>query len=178
MENTAITLTAADKERFWDKVNRQDQNSCWPWTACTVQGYGRIKIGGRKGLQVDAHRLSFEMAKGPIAAGMFVMHSCDNRLCVNPAHLSLGTVGDNNRDRDQKGRCSTKRGAQNLSAKLSEDQAREVLRLAAERVRPQREIADKFGVSVRTVQNIVAGVTWAHLLPLPTGGSGAVTSGV
>lgn len=163
MENTVTVLTPSDRQRFWAKVDKQD-GGCWPWTACTVQGYGRIKIGGRRGEQLDAHRLSYEMARGPIPSALVVMHSCDNRLCVNPAHLSLGTVGDNNRDRDQKGRCSTKQGQENLAAKLTEDQVREIRRLAAGRLRTQKEIAAAHGVSVRTIESIVAGKTWKHLL--------------
>ena len=88
-------------ERFWSKVKKQP-NGCWEWQAAKTRlGYGRF---APEGTTVKAHRVSFELCKGPIPDGMHVMHSCDNPPCVNPEHLSLGSNQDNVNDREAKGR--------------------------------------------------------------------------
>jgi hypothetical protein len=87
-------------ERFWAKVEKQE-SGCWVWQGATRSGYGAIKIDGKvKG----THRVSFEMANGPIPEGLLVCYSCDNPPCVNPDHLWLGTYEDNARDGWKKGR--------------------------------------------------------------------------
>jgi hypothetical protein len=87
------------EERFWAKV--RTSKGCWEWTACTRNGYGRLGLNGGV---ADAHRLSWEMHYGQIPNGLCVLHHCDNRLCVRPDHLFLGTRGDNIADMDAKGR--------------------------------------------------------------------------
>lgn len=91
------------KDRFWAKVAIVE-GGCWIWTACTKNGYGCINPGGKRGGTVYSHRLSYSWSKGDIPKGLQAMHSCDNRLCVNPAHLSLGTNKDNSDDMMRKGR--------------------------------------------------------------------------
>ena len=102
-------MSAANEERFWSKVDKS--GDCWVWTAAVVGsrnpkfdhvgGYGVFGIGRKV---YRAHRVSWEMAHGPIPDGMLVCHSCDNRGCVRPSHLFLGDQADNVRDMDSKGR--------------------------------------------------------------------------
>lgn len=88
----------SDAERFWPSVQKRSEG-CWLWTAGRIgNGYGifRRKL---------VHRVSWTLTNGPIPEGMFVCHHCDTPLCVNPAHLFLGTHQDNMRDMRQKGRA-------------------------------------------------------------------------
>lgn len=81
----------------------KSENGCWNWIAATrgKTGYGAFKY---KGKTVDSHRVSFLFYNGEIPDGLLVSHTCDNRLCVNPNHLFLGTHKDNYDDMVNKGR--------------------------------------------------------------------------
>lgn len=91
--------------RFWPKVNVLGETQCWNWMASIKpNGYGQIGRGGRGAGVVYAHRASWELVNGKIPDGLQVLHHCDNRRCVNPSHLFLGTQKDNIRDMLSKGR--------------------------------------------------------------------------
>jgi hypothetical protein len=79
---------------FWQFVApMMDDRGCWEWTGpVNDSGYGRV--GGK----ARAHRTSYEMHKGPVPPGLFVLHTCDNKTCVNPSHLYVGTKSDNAKD--------------------------------------------------------------------------------
>lgn len=103
--STATTLgfetDAKHSKRFWEKVSFGDR--CWEWNAFKdPAGYGRFGIGG--GVSLLAHRVSWWLSNGPIPAGKCVLHECDNRCCVNPAHLKLGDQKQNAIDRESRGR--------------------------------------------------------------------------
>jgi hypothetical protein len=88
------------QERFWLRVRKTD--GCWLWTGSAhVRGYGSMKIDYRT---VRAHRLSYEMANGPIPAGAVVCHRCDTPACVRPDHLFIGGQSENMLDASAKGR--------------------------------------------------------------------------
>ena len=108
------------RSRFEEQHVAFPGDGCWLWIGYTDQhGYGTI-FGSLTGDAADgrewrAHRLSWELLRGPIPDGMFVLHDCpdgDNPSCVNPAHLWLGTQADNVRDMDEKGRRRSGRGGQ------------------------------------------------------------------
>lgn len=93
----------------------KDANGCWIWNGRKSNGYGQMKVNGKS---VRAHRLSYELFKGDIPAGLFVCHRCDVRSCVNPDHLFLGTGYDNVQDMIQKDRFS--RGESHYNSKISD----------------------------------------------------------
>lgn len=91
------------QDRFWAKVRKGED--CWEWQGGrNSRGYGVFYKDGRRSRQELAHRVSYELAYGPIPSGVFACHSCDNPPCVHPDHLFLGTGLDNSRDSTDKGR--------------------------------------------------------------------------
>jgi hypothetical protein len=103
-------------ERFWKKVDKRGNGDCWEWTASIQsKGYGCISVEGKIKL---AHRVAYEIASDEeVPDGMMVLHRCDNRRCVNPSHLFLGSNQDNVDDMVKKDRQA--RGEKNGRSKLT-----------------------------------------------------------
>ena len=141
----------------------QDESGCWNWLgSLATAGYGRIKAGNK---MVRAHRYSWMAANGrDIPVGMVVCHSCDNRRCVNPAHLFIGTVADNVADCVSKGRHARgerlahprARGEKNGNSRLTLEQVNSIKADG----RPQRVIAAEHGVSQAAIWGIKSGRIW------------------
>ena len=162
-------------ERFWAKVNKTE--NCWIWTG-TVRwnGYGKImqeagvrSSGKRKQVDILAHRFSYELIHGPIRdKKMCVCHTCDNRLCVNPDHLFLGTRLENMRDMDQKrrrayGKKVSSPGEKNPAAKLNEEKVLEIRKIFSTQKIKRKELAIMFNVSEQLIGKIVTNKLWTHI---------------
>lgn len=152
-------LRAADHPDvwFWPKVTRGD--GCWVWTGGREKnGYGRT--GRKKGKTRGAHRVSWELAHGPIASGLYVLHRCDNPPCVRPSHLFLGTQAENRLDCVKKGRQP--RGARQAMAKLTEIAVAEIRQKFASG-ESKTALAATYGVTRQNVHFILARKTWQHV---------------
>jgi hypothetical protein len=146
-------------QRFALGFTKGRANECWDWRKSTnSKGYGQIRINGQT---LQAHRIAYELATGSSVGSLNVCHSCDNRRCVNPKHLWLGTLGDNNADRHSKRRSrgGSNKGSRNPLSKLTEDDIRVIRSLPGTHF----ELADRFGVSFQTISNIRLRHTWKHV---------------
>jgi len=149
-------MHSLDIPRFWDKVNKTD--TCWFWTgAITGSGYGHLK---HRGYELSVHRISYEMFHGDIPNGMLVCHTCDNKHCVNPAHLFLGTQKENLKDAQEKGIMP--RGSKHYLARLTEDEVLMIRSLHSEGY-GRRRLARMFYVGETTIRHIVDRNTWKHI---------------
>jgi hypothetical protein len=154
-------------ERFWPKVDMSaGPNGCWLWTGSSTgkKRYGLSRASGSDLRRLLAHRASYEIAYGPIPAGMFVCHTCDNPSCVNPAHLFLGTPADNTADMIAKGRRHQPRvqGDSVPNARLSASDVVSIRKMS-EAGMAKKDIADRFGVTAQHIGDIVNRKWWKHV---------------
>lgn len=121
--------------------------------------YRYIDQDGRpKKKRTRGHRFIYEKFNGPIPPGLVVRHTCDNKMCINPLHLILGTFADNIRDCVERGLHAM--GTKNGNAKLTEEQVKSIL---ADRTSKQRQLAEIHKVDRSTISDIKRGSTWKHL---------------
>jgi hypothetical protein len=148
-------------ERFQTSYALND-NGCWEWQrGRRPNGYGVLMINRSPQY---AHRVSFMLHVGPIPDGLCVLHRCDNRCCVNPDHLFLGTKGDNNRDRAAKGRSAPRHGEFSASRKLTWEDVR-FIRANYRRgshTWGQTALGRRFGVCHETIRKIINGDHWIN----------------
>lgn len=144
-------------QRFIEKTHIRD-DGCWEWlSARQGGGYGVFWVGGGK--TENAHRYSWEVANGQkIPAGMVVMHSCNNKWCVNPNHLSVGTPQQNAISAVRDGIASV--GVLNGSAKLTPEQVVEIFTCTDMGC---CRLSKKYGVHMTTIKAIRRMKTWDHL---------------
>jgi hypothetical protein len=155
-------MTALD--RFWSKVDKTDD--CWNWTAGLFEnGYGLFRFDNRL---VRAHRFSWELVNGEIPTGMQVNHHCDNKRCVNPAHLYVGDQKQNRADSVNRGRTakglrngtythpeSRRTGELNGNSKLTNrqmDEIRETYRIGNASL---SKLGRQYGVTKQSIWHIV-----------------------
>jgi hypothetical protein len=159
-------------DRFWKQVEKTP--TCWIWTGNRhAYGYGRFGKGRRL-----THRVSWELANGPIPDGLQVLHKCDNPPCVRPDHLFLGKNLENNWDSINKGRRPQRPNVAITARRIFSDDEVRTIRELYERDKPagnplrrgpksrphsQAGLAKLFGVDHRTIAYIVNRKTYKHV---------------
>lgn len=155
-------LVFGDEARFWAKVQKLN-NDCWIWTASQDKDmYGKFKIvkDGKK-IDIRAHQYSWQLHTGrPLVKGMVICHKCDHPYCVNPDHLFLGEVIDNNRDAVSKGR--NPHGETHGKSKLNEEQVKEIRELHNSG-HTTTQLSKNFGVARSVIYSLVNNLTWKHI---------------
>lgn len=142
-------------DRFNKYFIKREIDSCWEWTGGVVSsGYGSLK--NHIGRYEVAHRQSYRLSIGDIPTGMFVLHKCDNRRCVNPNHLFLGTMKDNTQDMLRKGRGGHHKldfkKHNNPNNKISEEDAKDIEFLLLLGTYTQKQLASFYGVQRATIK--------------------------
>lgn len=158
--------TETPDDRFRRKINfngpvpehQPSLGRCWLYMSPPLpDGYGQFKVK-RKTLR--AHRFSYELYVSPIPAGMVVCHKCDNRMCVNPSHLFVGTVQDNEDDKRSKNRQA--KGEHHGKSRMTVDKVRSLRKRRSEGA-SYDVLAAEFGIERTTVAQIVKRKTWTHV---------------
>lgn len=156
---------ADEAARFWAKVSKGE--GCWTWTAKrNSHGYGQFWTAGHR-LQL-AHRVSWRLANGIIPDGQFILHRCDNRACVRPDHLFLGSLLENYHDCVRKGRMPLRVGLQHHSGKLSDEMIKQIRARYVRGSTTMKSIGEEFGISTTYVSHLVNGRTRLPAAELPS----------
>lgn len=155
MKNSGSFVKVDFAQRFEANYIPEPNSGCWLWTGGYLRvGYGKTWVDGRT---VSAHRASWELHNGRVADGLWVLHRCDNRACVNPGHLFLGSLQDNTDDKCRKGRQA--RGARQGRSKLT---SKQVIAIRAD-PRNGLTMAAEYGVSTALISAIRTGKVWKHI---------------
>ena len=160
-ENNVTRETRCDKFtptdiRLLAHVVFSDTTTCWNYdSASSPNGYAQIEVNGKTEI---ASRIAYELWKGPIPKGLYVCHTCDNRRCINPDHLFLGTTQDNMTDMTNKHRQSV--GEHQACAKLTEKIVLRARKEHFEKGMSYTELGIKYGVNTQTIRRAIIGETW------------------
>jgi HNH endonuclease len=152
------------RKMFWSKVNKLGPDDCWEWRGTFHDsGYGLLSFSPERGMQINirTHRISYFLDRRQLPQSRVVCHTCDNRKCVNPNHLFLGTRADNAFDMVDKKRQAV--GVRIFTAKLTPEEVQTIRFLSFVEGLNNCEIARMFNVSSTCIWYIVNNRLWRHL---------------
>jgi hypothetical protein len=158
-----MKIEKIDVERFKkyykiSKENFYNGTPCWEWvSSIKTKGYGSFSYNKDK---YPSHRFSWIIKNGEIPEGLWVLHHCDNRPCVNPDHLFVGTPKENTADKIKKGRGNFPEGEDHWNSKLTENQVFKIKALYENGKLNQVQIAKKFNVTQQMVSYIIKKHSW------------------
>jgi hypothetical protein len=153
-----MMFPATRRAAFEAKIFRVPESGCWLWMgALTSKGYGSVRINRRSEI---AHRISWENRYGQISDGLSVLHRCDVRCCVNPAHLFLGTQQENISDMVSKGRNA--KGERMGNARLVASDIHEMRSLRKSGL-SYAKVGKRVGISRSHAYAILRGFCWTHV---------------
>lgn len=146
-------------DRFWEKVDRGDPDECWEWKAATDNnGYGRFWFDGENR---PSHQVSWEISYGD-RNGEHILHTCDNKICVNPNHLYLGTPHDNLVDAYERGQKDPVmlRGEDNPRSKLTREEVQDIREKYARGESTYEQLAEEYDTVYQNIGHIVNVESW------------------
>lgn len=157
----ATDFSEADQKRFWARIKKGGPDDCWEWQgALSTKGYGLLFESAHRGRTYQAHRVMMVLSGTPLLGKLFVLHSCDNPPCCNPAHLRVGTPKDNAQDASSRGRLGLRSdGEKHGRHRLTDQQILEIRKSRESR----KDLALKYGVSYGHICKIIKGHRWDHL---------------
>jgi hypothetical protein len=155
------------KNRLLNRSTVNKETGCRIWDGYKIHGYGNIHI---KNKNVATHRVSYEVFIGPIPKDKILMHSCDNPACIEPTHLVIGTIQENNEDRSRKNRTARQFGSSNGMAKLNEENVKFIKEyllpydIRCREYKTMKEcVAFEYNVKPLTIHNIMIEKTWKNI---------------
>jgi len=152
-----FTITDKVVRRFWKFTDRRGDNECWIWNGVVNWlGYGRLLVEYKS---TQAHRISWAIHHGEIPDGLHVLHTCNNRQCVNPAHLFLGTQSENTAQAYHDGNLHSMKGEAHPRAKLTNEKVIQIRNSSD----TAAQLAQQYGVNKATIRDILSGRRWKHI---------------
>lgn len=148
-------------KKIGDRYIINKETGCWEWTGgMRPNGYGVVVLGIKYlPASIRAHRFSWMAFNGEIPDGLFVLHKCDNRKCINPNHLFLGTHKDNAEDRERKGRDNRPFGEAVYSAKITNDIAA-YIKYDIQNKMSRSDVLKKYGIRIPMYQSFKQNRAW------------------
>lgn len=147
--------------RFWSKVNIGSPDECWEWQGSINKSSGYGKFWVENGKDVGAHCMAYILSTGNDPTGLYICHSCDNKICCNPNHLWKGTPRDNAQDRKNKNRSFRPVGEKSVNAKLTWEKVNDIRKLS--KTHTGRELAKMFMVCPSSISLILRNQTWVNV---------------